>query len=257
MAIYKNTPPIVTNGLVMNLDAGSRMSYPSSGTTWNDLSGNNVNVTLTVSGSGATSASFNLINQGTINFTGSTTFGSYAVNTSPSVLTGSQNFTIGLWINPRAAARAITTMIDFTHGLPSGNNGWAIQSEDATTNRFYYFVYNQTGSTYQPAGNFGTGKGIQITNNVWQNICYVKNGTSVIGYLNGIQRVNYTATSATIAYSSSIQPLWIAGANIAMPPNPPRWVNGDYGNVQYYNRALSAQEVAQNYNALKSRFNLT
>ena len=41
MAIYKNTPPIVTNGLVLHLDAANRMSYPGSGTTWFDISNNN------------------------------------------------------------------------------------------------------------------------------------------------------------------------------------------------------------------------
>jgi hypothetical protein len=244
------TPPIVTNGLVLHLDAGSRQSYMSGSTTWSDLSENTRNMTLTVSGSAATSASFNLSNQGILTFTGSSTAHSFAFNNTPYILTGSQNFSIGVWIYPRTPPQAITSIIDFNHS--QGGNGWVIQSEDSTTNRFYYLAYCQTGTTYQPAGNIGVGKGVQITNNTWQYLCYTKNNTSVIGYLNGIQKVNYTATSATVAYSASIQPLWIASVF-----GNSRFVNGDYGSVQIYNRGLSTQEVSQNYNALKSRFGLS
>ena len=42
---YSNGPTIVTDGLVLALDAGDRNSYPGSGTTWNDLAGSN-NLTL-------------------------------------------------------------------------------------------------------------------------------------------------------------------------------------------------------------------
>ena len=44
---FNNGPTIVTNGLVLALDAGDRNSYPGTGTTWRDLSGNNNNGTLT------------------------------------------------------------------------------------------------------------------------------------------------------------------------------------------------------------------
>jgi hypothetical protein len=62
--MFYGTPPIVTNGLVLNLDCGNRLSYPTSGTTWTDLSGNNNNGTLT---NGPT---FNPNNLGSIVFDG-------------------------------------------------------------------------------------------------------------------------------------------------------------------------------------------
>jgi len=42
----KDGPKIVTDGLILALDAGNRFSYPGSGTTWSDLSGNGYNGTL-------------------------------------------------------------------------------------------------------------------------------------------------------------------------------------------------------------------
>lgn len=238
---------IVTNGLVLSLDAADRNSYVSGSTSWLDLSGNSTNMTLTVTGSGATSASFSAASQGTLVFTGSSTVHGYAVNTAPNILTGSTNLSVCVWINSRTPPQAITGIIDFNHS--QATNGWVIQSEDSTTNKFYYFAYYQGSGIFQPAGNFGAGKGVQLTYNTWQHLCYTKTGTSVIGYLNGVQRVNYTATSATITYAASIQPLYIA----AVQGNA-RFVNGDYGNVQIYNRGLSASEVLQNYNAQRARF---
>ena len=43
----KYSPKIITNGLVLSLDAANNKSYPRSGTTWSDLSGNNNTGTLT------------------------------------------------------------------------------------------------------------------------------------------------------------------------------------------------------------------
>ena len=43
-------PDIITDGLVLSLDAGSTRSYPGTGTTWKDLSGNNFDFTIDGSG---------------------------------------------------------------------------------------------------------------------------------------------------------------------------------------------------------------
>ena len=70
-----NGPGIITSGLISALDAADRNSYPGSGTTWTDISGNNNNGTLT---NGPTFSSTNggaivldgaddYINTGTIN----------------------------------------------------------------------------------------------------------------------------------------------------------------------------------------------
>jgi len=240
IAYYGN---IVTNGLVLNLDAAKKDSYPGSGTTWRDISGNGNNCTLT---NGPT---FNSDNGGSIMFDGSNDF---ADITNPLNIQ-TQNITISIWTYPSSATYAITSLIDYDHSSTIAQ-GWVLQSEDATTNRYYYFAYYD-GSTYQPSTGIGAGKGIQLTTSIWQNLTYTKNGTSIIGYLNGIQVFTSTAGSSTISYQPN-RTIRIGGVVSTLPGVGLRFYNGRVSSTQIYNRALSATEVLQNYNALKGRYGL-
>lgn len=235
---YQNGAQIVTNGLVLTLDAGDENSYVGSGTVWNDLTGNNNNGTL-VNG-----PLFSSTNQGSLLFDG---INDYISITNPTTFQ-SQNLTVSTWINPLSPINTITTILDYDH-TSSPFQGWVLQSEDATTNRNYYFGYYD-GSNFQPTGSIGAGKGIQITNSTWQNLTFTKSGTSVIGYLNGVQTYTATATGSTISYQSNrnfrISGI-VSGSNF-------RVYNGNIVTTYVYNRALSASEVLQNYNAQKARF---
>ena len=138
-------------------------------------------------------------------------------------------------------------MLDFDHaGSPF--QGWALQSEDATTNRYYY-LGRYDGAAFQPSGSFGAGKGIQVTTSSWQNIVYSKNSTSLLGYLNGVQVYTATATSATASYQSG-KTIRIGSAVSIGSRN----FKGNISNVTIYNRALTETEILQDYNALKGRF---
>jgi hypothetical protein len=234
---------IVTNGLLINVDAGFTPSYPRNGTSIYDLGGGAVNGTLT---NGPT---FNSGNGGSIVFDGVDDFVSI---TNPSILQ-SQNITLTIWINPLTPNQAITSIVDYDHAT-APFQGWVLQSEDATTNRYYYFSYYD-GSTFQPSTGIGAGKGIQINNSSWQNLTYTKNGTSIIGYLNGVQAFTSTASNANISYQSN-RNLRIGGVISTSPGVGTRFYKGNISNTQIYNRALSATEILQNYNAQKSRFGL-
>jgi len=238
---FGNGPRIVTDGLVLSLDAADRNSYVSGSTVWNDVSGNNNSGTLT---NGPT---FNSANGGSIVFDGTNDF---ALINSPSTIRN-QDFTVSVWINPGVQNAAIISIVDFDHAT-TPNNGWVMQSEDATTNRNYYFAWHD-GSTFQPTGGggFGAGKGIQITTSVWQNITYSKSGTTLIGYKNGNQVYTGTASNGNVNYTAN-KNMQIAGC-VSIPG---RNFKGDIPNALIYNRALSAPEVLQNYNAQKSRFGL-
>jgi len=230
-------PNITTNGLVLALDAANTKSYISGSTTWNDLSGNGN------SGSLVNGPIFDSANGGSIVFDATDDY----ISILNPISFQSQNISISVWVYPLNPATSLVTLIDYDHGSSSG---WTIQSENATTNRNYYFAYHD-GTTFQPAGNFGSGKGIQITNSIWNNIVYTKSGTSVIGYLNGIQSVNYTASNSNINYQPNKNFRigdYISSSN--------RRYKGNVSNTQIYNRALSASEVLQNYNGQKARFNL-
>lgn len=225
------------NGLVLCLDVGNVKSYPGSGTTWSDLSGNGITGTLT---NGPTYSS---TNGGSIVFDGTN---DYALVTNPSILRN-QNFTVSVWVNPGVQNTGLISMIDFDHGV---GQGWILQSEDATTNRYYYFAWHD-GTQFQPVGGFGAGKGIQVTTSVWQNIVYSKNGTSLLGYLNGSQVYNpAVASNGNVSYGSN-RNLGIGDWILTG-----RAFKGNISNTQIYNRALTASEISQNFNALRGRYGI-
>jgi hypothetical protein len=236
-------PNIVRNGLVLELDAANTKSYPGTGTSWTDLTANGNTGTLT---NGPT---FNSGNGGSIVFDG---VSNYVQILNPSILQ-MQNFSISIWINPSTATNVVTTLIDYDHAS-TPLQGWVLQSEDATTNRYYYLAYYD-GTTFQPSTGIGAGKGMQLTNSVWQNLVYTKNGTSILGYLNGNQNYTSTAGNATVSYQTN-RNFRIAVTVASVPSVGSRWYNGKVSTTQIYNRALSATEVLQNYNGLKSRFGL-
>jgi hypothetical protein len=235
------SPPIVTSGLVLNLDAGNTKSYPRSGTVWRDLSGNNN------SGSLVNGPTFNSANGGSIVFDGVDDF---ALINNPTTIQN-QDFTVSVWINPEVQNAAVISIIDFDHAT-SPYQGWVMQSEDAITNRYFYLAWYD-GSQFQPTGGggYGAGKGIQITTSAWQNIIYSKNGTTLLGYKNGSQVYSGTAGNSNASYVSS-RNIRIGGCVAIAGRN----FKGNIPLAQIYNRALSASEILQNYNALKSRFNL-
>jgi hypothetical protein len=225
--------------LVLNLDACNPLSYTGSGTTWTDLSASATNATLT---NGPT---YDTTNNGFITFDGTN---DYAIVSNPSAMRV-QNFTISLWVYVLTPNQALNTLADFDHTANPTFQGWVVQSEDSTTNRYYYLAY-YTGSAFQPTGNFGAGKGIQIRNNAWQNLTYTKSGTSVVGYLNGIQNYAATAGSSTVSYLSNRN---FAVAN-TVKTGETRYLKGNLASCQVYSRALSSSEIVQNFNAMRVRF---
>jgi hypothetical protein len=234
-------PDMIQDGLVLALDAADRNSYPGSGTTWRDMSGNGNNGTLT---NGPT---FSSANGGSIVFDGADAF---ALINNPTTIQN-QDFTVSVWINPEVQNATVISIIDFDHAT-SPFQGWVMQSEDAITNRYFYLAWYD-GSQFQPTGGggYGAGKGIQITTSAWQNIIYSKNGTTLLGYKNGSQVYSGTASNSNVSYISS-RNIRIGGCVAIAGRN----FKGNISLAQIYNRALSASEVRQNYNAQKSRFNL-
>jgi hypothetical protein len=214
MALAYNTNTIVTNGLVLALDAANPKSY-SGTTTWTDLSGNGNNGTL-ISGVGYTSA-----NGGSLVFDGST---QYVDTFDTSSLT---DMTIEMWIYD--TRNSSTNQIDILSY--NGNAG------SYTFGGTHFFRTDGTGIVgriFDASGNPPV--------NTWYRFCYVKNGDL---YIN---QTLYTGTGADRPYGI------ISLANTRT--NITSRLNGRIGAVKIYNRALSAEEISQNYNALKGRYGL-
>jgi len=212
---FNYSPKIVTDGLVLYLDAANSKSYPGSGTTWSDLSRGGNNGTL-VNG-----PSYNSTYGGVLNFNGGSTYTS-TTYAQPAYGTGT-SFTWNLWIIPDAASGTAPIL---------GNRGGAELVFTKLT--FQALEYYPTVLTYS------------MTANIWQNICVVKNGTTLTYYQNS---VSVASTTSSVTKASAA--FYIGGDPVAG-----EYSTSTISNVQVYNRALTATEIQQNYNAIKSRFGL-
>ena len=233
MAIYKNTPPVVTNGLVLYLDAANRLSYVSGSTAWNDLSGIGNNGTL-ING-----PTFNPLFGGSIDLDGTddyinipysgSTSGSFtftiAMKCDTMDLSGSNRQTLfGLSQNGNAAFRQFDFEIWGNAGRGFRGDGGGVENVN-----FFGYVWNSNGDAN--------------SNNVY-TITLKATGQSV--YLNGQLR-----STINQAYTASFNSV-VLGTRLAGN----LW-NGQCYYFSMYTRELSTQEIVQNYNTIKSRFNLS
>ena len=219
-------PKIVTSGLVLCLDAGNSKSYPGTGTTWTDLSGNGYNGTLT---NGPT---FNSNNQGNIVFDGTNDFVVMA-NSSSVPVEGPG--TIDIWANYSLITGSNRTLFS----LVSGGNK-AIQLGTRTG--------NANGLVWAYGGSSILSYSYPILDTI-SNWTLTFNGSNLTLYLNGLSNAS-TTTATNQTGSNGIIRL---GTYDSVGNEP---FNGKIYSSRLYNRVLSAAEVLQNYNATKGRFNL-
>ncbi len=227
-------PQIVRNGLVLCLDAANRRSYPTTGTTWTDLSGGNNNATL-ING-----ATFNTSNGGSIQFDGVNDYATVSDITGVTDFSNTDNYTVSFWFNPDTGNSTQDGILE--KWATSGGYPYAIRF-GISGNDFGIGVWN--GSQNPGAGPFN------LTLNSWQLITVVFHHsiTQLNVYYNGIQIDSQPLSiSGTITNSS---PLYIMSR-----PQISSYSKGNIANLSIYNRALSETEVLQNYNATKSRFGL-
>jgi hypothetical protein len=234
---FNYSPKIVTNGLVLCLDAANTRSYVSGSTTWNDLTGNFNNGTLT---NGPT---FNASNGGSSVFDGIDDY----VGKNSSIDTG-QNFSISAWIKP-GAINVRNGVLGNSYPYLGSSRGWYFATATnygSNTNTFFISIGND--NAYRTATNNS------ITLNTWNYICgtVTNGGQDIKLYSNGIE-TGYNGgilQSNTITYAT---PEFYVGRRVSTTPEP---FIGSIATSQIYNRVLSAQEILQNYNATKGRFGL-
>ena len=223
---------IVTDGLVLALDAADKNSYPGSGTTWRDMSGNGNNGTLT---NGPT---FNTAAQGNINFEGTDDY----TNFSAILNFTSEPFTFSYWIN----FNSLTTNqsgqgpIIIYKGSYQQNGYY----DQMSTNGAINFVTNQSGAYQITSTNTS-----KVTTGIWYNISYTRNGSSIRIYVNGIDSTSIAGTHTNPTTSAN-------AFRLANYQNGYIYGNFKLANFQTYNRNLSASEIQQKYNAQKARFGL-
>jgi hypothetical protein len=225
MAISRG-PKIVTNGLVLALDAADKNSYRGSGTSWFDLSGNNNTGTLT---NGPT---FNGGNGGSIVFDGVDDYVNVPYNAS-TISFPTNNATICVWFKTSTVGDGVGVLVTQRSSSDSGIQTYIISTR----------LYADGGSTA------GVSSNVIIPNGTisFGGIVYDKTNSLLKLYVNGV-------FDNQVSYTGEIQDTY-----------PIRLGNGAFGDGPYpgniyiasvYNRALTATEILQNYNATKPRFGL-
>jgi hypothetical protein len=220
--------PIVTNGLVLALDAGNLVSYESGSTTTYSLTGS-------ISGSLTNGTSYNSENGGAWSFDG-TDDSISVLDNAVLDFTGSVNLTSEVWIN-------LNLYKDISIVNAKGNGGGQIKAYN------YLFVGSNTAIAFRFSDGINDQSSPTISKFIlpegtWGHVVGVLDTTAIRIYLNGVEIG--TATTRTINPKANNDPFYISTSTYSL--------NGKIGISRIYNRALTAAEVTQNFNAQKARF---
>ena len=226
---FIHSPKVVTDGLVLYLDSGNRNSYPRTGTSWKDLTTNGYNGTLT---NGPTFSGANL---GTFVFDG--TDDNVQLGTASTFLPTSA-ITINCWAKTNVVQVYKKIFVNVTAGTASVNGLYF--SIGPSPYNIYFGVITNIGNQYA-----GTSTDPSTTS--FSNFCGTYDGSNIRLYING-------TLLATQSQTGTINNGGI-GRISGYDSNAETW-NGNISTFSIYNRALTATEILNNYNATKSRFGL-
>lgn len=230
MGTFGGPKPIVTEGLVFAVDAGNNDSYPNGGTTWYDLSGNGNHGTL------VNTPSFDSSNGGSIVFDGTDDYIDFGNNIS---LNPSGEISIGAIFQFPSATIRETVVQKGGYNVDSGMYGLQIVNQKAR-----FALWNDGGDN----NYFDTVT--TINNNINYVIC-TWDGNVMKIYINGTLDSSQTYTS-TSTFKSNTRNL---GIGKSLQENN-YYLGGNVFTAYIYNRALTSEEITQNFNSLRGRFGL-
>lgn len=207
---------IVTDGLKLWLDASNPASYPGTGTTWYDLSGNGNNGTM--------------IN-GVVPLSSAMQFDGVNDYVTAPVLVPSRTYTVSFWINP-------ATLINYNQYISINGiwGGFSIAT-DAGGNCWVGITLSNRISSI---GNN------TYTLNAWQLFTFTFNNGTAILYKNG----------SSIRSATLVNPAVSTLSRLAIGTNDNRTINGQINDIVIYSRALTPDEVNQNFQATRSKYGL-
>ena len=236
---------IVEDGLVYCVDAGNNLSYPDTGTTWTDLIGGFGGV---LSGG----PTYSSANGGSIDFDGSNQYATTNYSSLFSDIDGGMS--INFWVKTTATAYQ-SILGAFNDGFTAGGgiylNGNNTGQSDVGSGKIAWWCRDNSLDrlSFTSDGN--------VTDGSWHNIVITISGTS-----SSDVRVYQDSVSQTISIgysdfdktdvSALTHYTWLGAMNNRGSVYLP--LDGSLACVSFYNKVLSADEVTQNYNALKNKF---
>jgi hypothetical protein len=228
---------IVRDGLVVHLDAANIKSYPRTGTTWTDLK------SIGNTGTLIDSPTFDSANQGSFVFNGSNNYIAYNTN-----LGAFDNMTIQMFVKPKSNAGGFRGFAAANYNAgPDFSTGFNIDMSTSSTTSFNKCHFEGGILRVDYGTNFLS---TSLPFNEWYNICFTVSPTTVQFYLNGeagmsTARLNNFSTTIGMDY------LVIGRRHLNATTS-----DSQISLVQIYNRALTAVEVKQNFEAHRGRYGI-
>lgn len=212
-----HSPRIVNSGLTLYLDSNNRKSYPGSGTTWANLSSNTNSLTL--------------VNSPTFSANGVFSFnaGSNQYATTSNNVLNSTAYTKCAWFQ--------TQNLSATNNIISGNNG---------QHAFWLAGGNKLNSGHNGGWSTVQSNTTLVTNQWYFGVVTFNTTTGWALYLNGLLEVT-NASTTTFTGTGDVLVAAYGNSNL---------FQGQINGVFIYNRVLTAQEIQQNFNALRGRYGI-
>ena len=229
------TPSVTPNNLILYYDPSNSSSYPGTGTTVNDLSGNNLNGTM--SNISYTNPYFS--------YNGSTS--QISVPDNSLLEAGSGNWTMEVWFNTSSTVGSTVILGKFDNGgnaedvsysVRTSNNILTAQIGDGTGGVVNVDYVNSTSYTF--------------SSNTWYQAVYVwRPGVSLQTFINGVSIGTVTTSMSSLL--NSVNPLYLGRYNGGEFPQN---FNGRIGITRIYKSALNSSQVLQNFNIDKAKYGL-
>ena len=217
-----HSPKIITDNLVLYVDAANTKSYGGSGTTWTDLSGEGNNGAISgathISGAG-----------GYFDFDG--TDDQIDCGSSDDFAFGTGDFTIEFWCNPDVLG---------TRGIIS------ISSDGSFSSTNWQFRYDSSKVRWIYSGTSNITSNSTVSTGEWTHVVATRSGTALTLYINAVSE-GTGSSSANLSDTGVLR--------IGRNRDGTDYFDGKISNVKLYKgKAFTAAEVLQNYNATKGRY---
>tara|TARA_Y100000592_G_scaffold13595_1_gene19177 strand:- start:7172 stop:7852 length:681 start_codon:yes stop_codon:yes gene_type:complete len=220
------SPSVADSGLASYFDAGNKLSYVGSGSTWSDMIGDN-------DGTATNGPVFSTDNKGSFSFDGTDDYIDCGSDASLSGI--SSAITVSAWIKIPNTDRG-----DIVSQWAGTGTRHFLLTHSLTTGKLEFYI-STNGVGFDSSGTSST----SLETDTWYNVCGRYNGANISCHINGV--LESEASQTGLMFGASSTPVLIGASNT-------NYFEGNIANVKIYNRALTDDELFSNYLSLAGRF---
>lgn len=235
---------LVTDGMILNLDAAKLQSYSGSGTNWVNLINNSISGGTLTNGPTLTGSGKNLA----ITFDGTNDYTEVLDNSI--IDFGTSNFTSNIWIYPNSSLTSNTEfgVINKNNGFQN-STGWGLELSTYTVTSPYQKLrlegFNSGQSSWENSNVIGF-----VRTEIWSNVNLIRTGNKFELYINGSLSGTKINSNVGLNVDNSVN------LTLGKSSTWQSYFKGNISNFNLFNRALSPFDIFQNFNAYKSRYGI-